>query len=1162
MKTKVLIAHAKGEEELAEQLAGPIRAAGYDVAHEGTVLVGESVVVEASKLLSVGVPVILCGTVRAVGTKWGRQVVSAARRHAGVRVFVVQMEEEADVDTVSFDEAIARYWQDGAKAEQDLIAALLKYYPPERDPQQNLRVHDLESRYRELALKACDIIDLANLPEDDRHLASRELDMRRLYVALRMQLEIQAGDEVDEKTLEALEKRRAMAWGDGGRQSDEESRVSLGARLQVAKRLVVLGDPGAGKSTLLRWLATAYLLRLQNDPNWRDLPDIASLPNTGWLPILVRCRDLPPNANTLDDMLLHSLRKSELPEAECKELRDLLRAKLEAGTALLLVDGLDEITEPAARARFSQQLEQIHRVFPDAPIVVTSRIVGYREMGYRIRSGFEHLTVADLSKQDKDDFARRWCALTEPIDRRELAAEELIADIHSRDRIERLTGNPMLLTTMALIKRKIGRLPQRRVDLYEKAVEVLLNWRSAVDVPLDSREALPQLEYLAHAMCADGIQQLREDQALELLRQVRVEYPQIHPLSQHTPEEFLCLLERRTGLLIQSGLTRHNGHTVPVYEFRHLTFQEYLAGLALVQGHYRERDKHKSLAVAIAPLAGLVSEIKFGKLGNKDTAVVENWRESLRLCLAACNDDDVEQALLAILHPLPNESGTVRPRAVLAALCLADEPNVSEAVAQEVLQTLTVQVGGNDGEGFISTSLDAAAMELAASRWVDLLGECLLNEFFLRDAEQRSCFGGLYAMIRERQTPLEEPVFSSLLAELTARLPNGTEREAAVIALTVMLLSFRDKSCLVPGMVDGLVLRLSGSAPMSHAAAWALMWMNGGFHVGYQKDKWHPSVEQLELLLAVVADPGCDSNVVRFLSEIFKREGTPQAVDALLLHLSSNSARTRRYIVDALGAIGDYRATDAMLARMQDAQEVQEVRHAAVVALGQIKDHRATDTLLASLQNTQEDREVRHAAATALGQIKAPRAIDALLASLQDAQEDRGVRLMAAEALGQIEDPSATDTLLARLQDIQEDRGVRQKAATALGQIKAPRAIDTLLASLQDAKEDRGVRLMAAKALGQIGGTRALAGLLACLQDTDNDMRRTVIEGLAHNCADEIDRCLLSNDLDGIEPWLDPLSPITSDRIAEAADKLEKPPEEIQQRYEALVERFGLKLAF
>jgi hypothetical protein len=35
---KVLLAHAKGEVDKAEQLATPIRDAGYEVAHEGTAL--------------------------------------------------------------------------------------------------------------------------------------------------------------------------------------------------------------------------------------------------------------------------------------------------------------------------------------------------------------------------------------------------------------------------------------------------------------------------------------------------------------------------------------------------------------------------------------------------------------------------------------------------------------------------------------------------------------------------------------------------------------------------------------------------------------------------------------------------------------------------------------------------------------------------------------------------------------------------------------------------------------------------------------------------------------------------------------------------------------------------------------------------------------------
>ena len=42
MSWKVLIAHAEGEEYLAEELAESIREAGYQVAHQGTVLIGES----------------------------------------------------------------------------------------------------------------------------------------------------------------------------------------------------------------------------------------------------------------------------------------------------------------------------------------------------------------------------------------------------------------------------------------------------------------------------------------------------------------------------------------------------------------------------------------------------------------------------------------------------------------------------------------------------------------------------------------------------------------------------------------------------------------------------------------------------------------------------------------------------------------------------------------------------------------------------------------------------------------------------------------------------------------------------------------------------------------------------------------------------------------
>jgi GTPase SAR1 family protein len=455
MKTfqhQVLIAHAKGEESLpeAEQLAEAIQAAGYEIAHRGTVMVGESFTEETSKVLNGGGPVVLCGTSRAAGQKWTRQLVNAARSKS--RVFCVQVEEEADLDSLTFDEKIACYWQDPTQATQALVAALKKYYPLEAPDSFIPTSIAAEERYRELALESCDIIDLANLPETDRHIAFRKLVVRQLYVALRVQVEISAETVPEDSALELIEKQRRLKrlslpkWI---QETNEDNipncaRVPIGERLAKARRLMVLGDPGAGKTTLLRWIATAYLLRLKGDPDWQDLPDIATLPAEDWLPIIIRCRDLDESCllGALDDCLGFTLRKAEMSEAECEALRELLPQKLNAGEALLLIDGLDEITDPAARARFCRQIEQVCIAYPNAPIIATCRIVGYREMGYRLGRGFEHVTVADFSKDDKNDFARRWCAVTEAQERQVKATEELIQDIHSSDRIERLTGNP------------------------------------------------------------------------------------------------------------------------------------------------------------------------------------------------------------------------------------------------------------------------------------------------------------------------------------------------------------------------------------------------------------------------------------------------------------------------------------------------------------------------------------------------------------------------------------------------------------------------------------------------------------------------------------------------------------------------------------------------
>jgi len=1007
-----------------------------------------------------------------------------------------------------------------------LIASLEKYYPLEADSDYVPFGYDAEQRYRELALESCDIIDLANLPESDRHIATRQLELRRLYVPLRVRVEVASDVEASEAEFEALEKRRgAFLWGraDRGEREDERARVPVGQRLAAAPRLVVLGDPGAGKTTMVRWIATAYLLRLKQDPDWKNLPDVATLPDKDWLPVIVRCRDLDPFClgGPLDNILLHTLRKAEMTEAESAALQAVLREKLRQGQALLLLDGLDEIANPAVRTGFCRQLEQIHLAYHDAPIIATSRIVGYREMGYRLGRRFEHVTIADLSKEDKDDFARRWCAVTEPPERRDRATEELIHDIHSTDRIERLTGNPMLLTTLALVKRKVGKLPSHRADLYWEGVQVLLNWRSEVDEPIDRYEAIPQLEYVAYEMCDRGVQQLREDEIIGLFERMREEYPQVHAVRRHTPETFLRLLERRTGILVEAGHVRHRGRPVPVFEFRHLTFQEYLASLSLVDGRFPGRDRSRSLADHVAPLAGRTTEVERFRPGEKEVGVTENWREALRLCVACCSDDDVDDVLRAILNPLEGEDArtTARPRAVLAALCLADEPNTSEEVAQVVLRTFTGQVGENDGGGGIATAVDAAAIELAASRWAETLRFLVVEEFHRRDATDREGVGGLSAMVTEASAPQDEDALREWLTAQAAQIASGEEATAIAAALGVVDVAWKRKARVMPWMANGLLSMLTGSAPVVHAAAWTL------YHLGLEPlmgdNAWRPSAAELARFISVVSDMASDTGAVRWLIEVLGRERDARSVEPLIARLKGQNSDVQQAAARALGEIGDARAVEPLIARLEDQDS--DVRRAAAGALGQIGDARAVEPLIAGLDH--QDSDVRRAAASALGQIGDARAVEPLLARLD--HQDSAVRRAAADALGQIGDARAVEPLLARLEH-----------------------------------QDSAVRRAAADALGQIGDARAVEPLLARLEHQDSAVRRAALGALSRTCEDDTDRRLLSRDIDAVQPFLDPQQEISEEHVRQAAKRLDMPVEEVRSRYDALAQQFPLKLAW
>jgi hypothetical protein len=316
---------------------------------------------------------------------------------------------------------------------------------------------------------------------------------------------------------------------------------------------------------------------------------------------------------------------------------------------------------------------------------------------------------------------------------------------------------------------------------------------------------------------------------------MREEYPNLRAIKKNDPKEFLKILERRTGILVETGEERYKGRPVSVFEFRHLTFQEYLAALALVDCRFPGRDKSKSLAEHIAPLAGQTEEI--GGPMTKETVVKENWREVLRLCVACCGDDDVEDALMAILTPMKGGKAkkTARPRAVLATLCLADEPNISDMAAGKILKAFARQ---NDGRG----SVDSAAVELAGSEWGTMLRSALVDEFCIRDSIDRECVGGLVAMMGGVAAPNDDKEFQNWLENLVTMINSDTASTAIEAALILLDVAFKGNARTIPGMIEGLLAMLDKTGPSAHAAAWALSWLS-------ESGIWLPTKKELNMRL-------------------------------------------------------------------------------------------------------------------------------------------------------------------------------------------------------------------------------------------------------------------------------------------------------------------------
>ena len=469
-----------------------------------------------------------------------------------------------------------RFWQDLKPAVSgfDLRVATTAY------------LNYLLDRHYFLSLKGMGVADRVPI----------RMNLLDLYVPLKARMELPEG--------ETWSRELSLA---GRSPTDGDTRpLHLGEPLPVLDILheysgiIILGDPGAGKTTFLKYLA----LRLaRGEGEQIGLGD--------WLPIIMpvaayanalQSEDVP-----LDEFIAEYFAGigSDLP------IGGMLREALNVGRALILLDGLDEVRDINLRNTVVERITDFYAFHRRGgnKFVLTSRVVGYRAVRPSAE-GLIECTLVDFDDIEIEDFVTRWTSALEKqaqgstaVSRADAEANrrELLDSIGENEGVRHLASTPLLLTILALMKRQGVSLPERRVQLYDQYVTTLLStWNRARSLSgrapgrdLDEVQTVRVLAPLALWMheVSPGVGLVNREDMRRKLEEIFAERGDVSP--QVAARQFLQDVRDHAALLLERGAGE--------FGFIHLTFEEYLAAVAIALGG---QGNAKPITDILAPHVG------------------------------------------------------------------------------------------------------------------------------------------------------------------------------------------------------------------------------------------------------------------------------------------------------------------------------------------------------------------------------------------------------------------------------------------------------------------------------------------------------------------------------------------------------------------------------
>lgn len=318
-------------------------------------------------------------------------------------------------------------------------------------------------------------------------------------------------------------------------------------------RLFILGKPGSGKTTFLKHITL-----------------LAAEEKLQAIPIFISCKQWADSGLELMVFLERQFEICAFPDALA-----FIDHILETGEAIVLFDGVDEISQEFdQRSQLVKTITDFTNQYTGSKCVITCRIAA---TDYDFDK-FTYLEIADFTDRQMQTFVHKWFKDSE------IKQRLFLDEIRKPEQtgLRELIRIPLLLTLLCLAFDESMEFPQRRVDIYEEALDALLRkWDAARNIKRDEiyyALSINRKRHMFARIAADSFDKeeyfLREQDLSQKIANYLEKLPSTKEPLEVDGQAVLKTIVAQHGIFVEAAQR--------LYTFSHETFQEYFTARYIV----------------------------------------------------------------------------------------------------------------------------------------------------------------------------------------------------------------------------------------------------------------------------------------------------------------------------------------------------------------------------------------------------------------------------------------------------------------------------------------------------------------------------------------------------------------------------------------------------